>query len=87
METLKVSSKSVARNVAGAIALSLQKSASVKLCAIGAGAVNQCCKAIAIATGYVAPKGIQFTVKINFSTVDIEDKEKTALEFTLTKTT
>lgn len=84
METLKVSSKSKARAVAGAIALSLQKSQTVKLCAIGAGAVNQACKAIAIASGYVAPKGMTFTVKINFSTVDIEDKEKTALEFTLT---
>lgn len=84
MELLKVSSKSKAKNVAGAIAASLQKEASVRLCAIGAGSVNQCAKAIAIASGYLAPKGIEFNTKISFSSVVIDNKEKTALEFTLT---
>ena len=84
METLKVSSKSRAKNVAGAIAASLQRDPSVKLCAIGAGSVNQSAKAIAIASGYLAPKGIEFNTKISFSSVMIDEKEKTALEFTLT---
>lgn len=85
MEVLKVSSKSKAKNVAGAIAASLQKSPAVKLCGIGAGSVNQCAKAIAIASGYLAPKGIEFNTKISFSSVMIDSKEKTALEFTLVK--
>lgn len=84
METLKVSSKSKAKNVAGAIAASLQKEPSVKLCAIGAGSVNQCAKAVAIASGYLAPKGIAFYTSISFSSVMIDEHEKTALEFTLT---
>lgn len=83
METLKVSSKSQAKNVAGAIAASLQKEPLVRLCAIGAGAVNQCAKAVAIASGYLVPKGIEFNTKISFSSVMIDDREKTALEFTL----
>lgn len=84
MELLKVSSRSKAKNVAGAIAASLQKDGVVKLCAIGAGSVNQCAKAVAIASGYVAPKGIEFNTKISFASVVIDEKEKTALEFTLT---
>lgn len=86
METLKVSSKSKAKNVAGAIAASLQKESVVKLCAIGAGSVNQAVKAIAIACGYLAPKGIEFNTKISFSSVLIDEKEKTAIEFTLSST-
>ena len=84
MEILKVSSRSKAKNVAGAIAASLQKESSVKLCAIGAGSVNQCAKAVAIAAGYIAPTGLEFNLKISFASVIIDDKEKTALEFTLT---
>lgn len=83
VETLKVSSRSHAKNVAGAIAASLQKDSSVRLCAIGAGSVNQAAKAVAIAAGYLAPKGIEFDTKISFSSVVIDTKEKTALEFTL----
>lgn len=86
MEILKVSSKSKAKRVAGAIARSIQEESSVKLCAIGAGAVNETAKAIAIAKGYVAQKGIYFSTDISFATVTIEGKEKTALEFTIKAT-
>ena len=84
MELLKVKSSSKASAVAGAIAMSMPKTYSVKLCAIGAGAVNQSCKAIAIARGYLAPKGITFNTQISFATVTIDGNDKTALEFTLT---
>lgn len=86
MEILKVSSKSDAKNVAGAIAVSVQDDPPVKLMAIGAGAVNQTSKAIAIAKGYVAPRGIRFLTDISFATVEIDGKEKTAIEFTLVTT-
>ena len=49
METLKVSSKSNPNSVAGAIAGALSKEPMVELQAIGAGAVNQAVKAVAVA--------------------------------------
>ena len=57
METLKVSSKSDSNRVAGALANVLREQSSVEIQAIGAGALNQAIKAIAIARGFVAPSG------------------------------
>ena len=57
METLKVSSKSDANKVAGALANVLREKSSVEVQAIGAGALNQAIKGIAIARGFVAPSG------------------------------
>ena len=58
METLKVSSKSNPSSVAGALANVFREKGSVEIQAIGAGALNQAIKAIAIARGFVAPAGI-----------------------------
>jgi stage V sporulation protein S len=44
--------------------------------AVGAGAVNQACKAIAIARGYVAPRGIDLAVTIGFDTIIGDDGEE-----------
>ena len=52
MEILKVSSKSNPNSVAGAIAEMIKRNRKVELQAIGAGAINQAVKAIAIARGY-----------------------------------
>ena len=57
MEILKVSSKSNPSKVAGAIANIFREKGSVEIQAIGAGALNQAIKAIAIARGFVAPSG------------------------------
>ena len=55
METLKVSSKSNPNSVAGALANVFREKGEVEIQAIGAGALNQAIKAIAIARGFVAP--------------------------------
>lgn len=55
---LKISSKSNPNSVAGAIAGGLQENKRVELQAIGAGAVNQSMKAIAIARSFVAASGV-----------------------------
>lgn len=39
--------------------------------AIGAGALNQAVKAIAVARGYVAPRGLDLSVRPGFSYVDM----------------
>ena len=56
METLKVSSKSNPSSVAGALANVIREKSSVEVKAIGAGALNQAIKAIAIARGRVTPQ-------------------------------
>ena len=54
METLKVSSKSNPNSVAGALANAFRSSGKVEIQAVGAGALNQAVKAIAIARGFLA---------------------------------
>ena len=56
METLKVSSKSNPSSVAGALANVFREKGSVEIQAIGAGALNQAIKAVAIARGRVTPQ-------------------------------
>jgi stage V sporulation protein S len=48
--------------------------------AIGAGAVNQAVKATAIARGYLLEDGIDVVCLPEFTTVDIEGKERTAVK-------
>lgn len=55
MEVLKVASNSNPNKVAGALAGVIREKGKAELQAIGAGAVNQAVKAIAIARGYLAP--------------------------------
>ena len=81
MEILKVSSKSQPKSVAGALAAVLRESTSAEIQAIGAGAVNQAVKAIAITRGFVAPNGIDLIVIPAFSEIFIDGDEKTAIRF------
>jgi len=80
-EVLKVSAESNPKAVAGAIAAILREKGSVELQAIGAGAVNQAVKAIAIARGFVAPNGLDVAVVPAFAKVVINDEERTAIRF------
>ena len=57
METIKVSSSSCPNNVAGAIASMIRNSSKLQIQVIGAAALNQAVKAIAIARGYIIPTG------------------------------
>ncbi|MDD2715249.1 MAG: stage V sporulation protein S [Candidatus Wallbacteria bacterium] len=81
METLKISAKSNPKSVAGAIAAVIEKNGETELLAIGAGAVNQAVKSIAIARGYMAPKGIDLITIIAFAKVEVSEVEKTAMRF------
>lgn len=81
MDTLKVASKSNPKKVAGAIANLLPENQQVQLQAIGAGAVNQTIKAIAIARGFVAPSGLNLICIPAFSEVEINGEKRTAIKF------
>ena len=80
MEVLKVSSKSAPNSVAGAIAGVIREKHCVELQAVGASAVNQAIKAIAIASGYLAPTGIELICKPAFVNVTIEEEDRTAIK-------
>ena len=80
METLKVSSKSDSNRVAGALANVLREQSSVEIQAIGAGALNQAIKGIAIARGFVAPMGDNLVAIPAFSDIEIGGEKKTAIK-------
>ena len=80
MEILKVSSKSNPNSVAGALANVFREKGRVEIQAVGAGALNQAIKAIAIARGFVAPSGKSLICIPAFSNITIEGEEKTAIK-------
>lgn len=81
MEILKVASTSNSNSVAGAIAGALEKDNVVEAHAIGAGAVNQAVKAIAIARHFIERRGGELKVTPGFMDLEIEGEEKTGIRF------
>jgi len=69
--SLKVSSSTEAKSLAGAIASCTREGSRVELTAIGAGSVNQAIKAIAIARQYVEEEAIDLCFRPEF--VEIAD--------------
>ncbi|MBI3948622.1 MAG: stage V sporulation protein S [Armatimonadetes bacterium] len=82
-EVLKVSGQSSPKLVAGAIASVVRRDGGVSVQAVGAGAVNQAVKAIAIARDYVAPNGIDLVSMPAFFKIDTDDGIKTGIRFFL----
>ncbi|NLC57027.1 MAG: stage V sporulation protein S [Armatimonadetes bacterium] len=82
-EILKVSGQSSPKMVAGAIASVVRRDGGVSVQAVGAGAVNQAVKAIAIARDYVAPNGIDLISVPSFFKIETDDGTKTGIRFVL----
>jgi len=80
MEILKVSAKSNPNSVAGALAGVMREKGGAEIQAIGAGALNQAIKSIAIARGFVAPGGIDLVCVPAFTDIEIEGEERTAIK-------
>jgi stage V sporulation protein S len=80
---LRVSAGSNPQSVASAIAHAIYDTRKVMVRAVGAGAVNQAVKAMAIARGYVAPRGLDLTVKPGFTTIESRDGEISAIVFAI----
>lgn len=83
MEVLKVSSRSNPNAVAGALAGVVRQLGSVEVQVIGAGALNQAIKAVAIARGYVAPSGIDLVCIPTFADVEIQGEGRTAIRLSV----
>ena len=79
MDVLKVSSKSSPSSVAGAMAGVVRQQGAVEVQVVGAGALNQAVKAVAIARGYLAPSGIDAICIPTFVDVEIDGQARTAL--------
>ena len=80
METLKVGAKSNPNSVAGALANVFREKGNVEIQAIGAGALNQAIKAIAIARGFVAPAGVDLICIPAFAEVQVEGEDRTGIK-------
>lgn len=80
MEVLKVSTKSNPNSVAGALAAIIKEKNIAEIQAVGAGAINQAVKAIAIARGFVAPSGRDIVCIPAFTDIEIEGEERTAIK-------
>ena len=79
MEILKVSSRSCPNSVAGAMAGVVRQCGTVEVQVMGAGALNQAVKAIAIARGYLAPSNVDLVCVPTFADIEIDGESRTAI--------
>lgn len=79
VEVLKVSSKSNPNSVAGALAGVVRGAGAVEIQVVGAGALNQAIKAVAIARGYVASSGFDLLCRPTFADIEIDGEGRTAI--------
>ncbi len=82
---LKVSSSSNPNSVAGALVAVIREQGYAEMQAVGAGALNQAVKAIAIARGFVAPGGSDLTCAPAFTDITINGEGRTALKLLVQK--
>ena len=80
MYILKVSSRSNPNSVAGAIAGMVREKGIAEVQSIGAGALNQAVKAVAIARGFLAPLEIELVCVPAFSEIIVDGEERTAMK-------
>jgi stage V sporulation protein S len=83
MDIIKVSGTSRTSAVAGAIAGVIREYKKAEVQAIGASAINQAVKAMALARSYLSNDGYNIIVIPEFVDVQIEDKIRTAIKFTV----
>lgn len=79
MESLKVSTRSNPNLVAGAMANVLRRHGVLEVTVVGAGALNQAIKAVAIARHHVAAEGIDAVCVPSFVEIDIDGASRTAI--------
>ena len=80
LSILKVGTRSDPNKVAGALAGTVREQGKAEMQTIGAGALNQAVKSIAIARGFLAPSGIDLVCWPAFIDVEIDGNERTAIK-------
>ena len=80
MEKFKVTSSTSPAKLAGAIANSVREgSDGIEIAAVGAGAVNQTVKAVAVARGYLVPCGTDIVIVPSFKDIQLNGEERTSI--------
>lgn len=85
IEQIKVAKNSSVNAVAGSIANAIRDQDHLTIQTVGAGALNQAIKAIALARGYLVPSGIDIIMYPSFKEVVIDDQIKTAIKISVEK--
>ncbi|MBR5090348.1 MAG: stage V sporulation protein S [Ruminiclostridium sp.] len=85
MDMIKVSSRSVPKSVAGAICAIIRENGRVEVEAVGAGAVNQAVKAIAVARVFLAEEDVDAVCLPSFAELEVAGAAKTGMKFTVEK--
>jgi stage V sporulation protein S len=80
-EILRVSGGTPAEKLGSVIARHVYAGTRVSLRAVGAPAVNQAMKAVAIAQKHTAPRGVTLSVRPGFVDVPMPDKTVTGMIF------
>lgn len=80
---MKVGTGSDPNKVAGAIAGCIRENGAAMIRTIGAGALNQAIKAIAVATVFLKEGGIQLCVRPIFTDLSVGGRERTAISLVL----
>ncbi len=83
MKILRVSSTTKPNSIAGAIAGIIREDGRVQIQTIGAAALNQTIKGIAIARGYIAPTGNEIVCVPFFKDIEVNGEIKTAIVLTV----
>lgn len=83
VEVLKVSSRSNPNSVAGAVAGVVRTAGTVEMQVVGAGALNQAVKALAIARGFVEGAGIDLVCVPTFAEIEIDGEQRTAIRLSV----
>jgi stage V sporulation protein S len=79
IEVLKAAAASKPVSLAGAIAGVIRSQGRVEIHAIGAAAVNQAIKAIAISRGYLTPAGLELVCIPSFVDLSLDGQERTGI--------
>jgi stage V sporulation protein S len=78
---LRVAARTPTAELASAISHAVYDSKKVILRAIGAGAVSQAVKAIIVAQGYAAQRGLTLANRPGFITIKMDGEDRTAIVF------
>lgn len=83
MDILRVGSSSDPNKVAGALAGTIREHGKAEMQTVGAAALNQAVKAMAIARGFLAPSGIELVCWPSFIDIEIDGNERTAIRLSV----
>ena len=73
--------------MAGALVAVIREKGYAEMQAVGAGALNQAVKAVAIARGFVAPSGADLICSPAFTDIVIAGEDRTAIKLLVEKRT